>query len=115
MKREEEIIEAGIDYTMSVRPMCIGGLAFEEEIRQMNRNKSFEEGAKWADSHPNLSEEEQVGIGGLGMMWQKKHLIDKACEWLEQHKENYDMYDAWNGDYVNFKSLIIDFRKAMEE
>lgn len=52
MEREKEIIEAGIDYTMSVRPMCIGGLAFEDEIRQMNRNKSFEEGAKWADSHP---------------------------------------------------------------
>lgn len=93
MTRKEEIIEAGIDYTMSVRPMCVGGLAFEEEIRQMNRNKSFEEGAKWAD----------------------KTMIDKACEWLEQHKENYDMYDAWSGDYVNFKSLIIDFRKAMEE
>ena len=44
MEREKEIIEAGIDYTMSVRPMCIGGLAFEDEIRQMNRNKSFEEG-----------------------------------------------------------------------
>lgn len=115
MTREEEIIKAGIDYTMSVRPMCLGGLAFEEDIRKMNRNKSFEEGAKWADSHPNLSEEEQVGVGELGMMWQKKHLIDKACAWLEQHQESYEMYDAWNGDYVNFKSLIIDFRKAMEE
>lgn len=80
-----------------------------------SQTDAFEAGAKWADEHPYLSEEEQVGFGGLGMMWQKKHLIDKACEWLEQHKENYDMYDAWNGDYVNFKSLIIDFRKAMEE
>lgn len=45
----------------------------------------------------------------------KKNLLDKACAWLEQHQESYDMYDAWSGDYVNFKSLIIDFRKAMEE
>lgn len=52
MEREKDIIEAGIDYTMRTRPMCIGGLTFENEIRQMNRNKSFEEGAKWADSHP---------------------------------------------------------------
>ena len=42
-------------------------------------------------------------------------MIDKACEWLQQHQESYDMYDAWSGDFVNFKSLIIDFRKAMEE
>jgi hypothetical protein len=45
----------------------------------------------------------------------KKKLLDKSCAWLEQHQESYDMYDAWRGDYVNFKSLIIDFRKAMEE
>ena len=44
-----------------------------------------------------------------------KTLLDKACAWLEQHQESYDMYDAWSGDYVNFKSIIIDFRKAMEE
>lgn len=102
MTREEEIIEAGIDYTMSVRPMCIGGLAFEEEIRQLNRNKSFEEGAKWADEHPYLSEEEQVGMGGIGMMWQKKHLIDKACSYLYAKSR-------MSGSEIN------SFRKAMEE
>lgn len=47
--------------------------------------------------------------------WADKTMIEKACAWLEQHQESYDMYDAWNGDYVSFKSLIIDFRKAMEE
>lgn len=113
MTREEEIIEAGIDYTMNVRPMCIGGLAFEKEIRQMNRNKSFEEGAKWADSHPYLSEEEQVGMGGLGMMWQKKNLIDKACEWLKENLPNR-MYDR-NCCLDNFTEyLISDLRKYLE-
>lgn len=107
MTREEEIIEAGIDYTMSVRPMCVCGLAFEQEIRQMNRNKSFEEGAKWADKHPYLSEEEQVGLGGLGMMWQKKHLIDKACEWLMHQEEMIG---------ISFEEDFIErFKKAMEE
>jgi hypothetical protein len=92
MKREEEIIEAGIDYTMSVRPMCIGGLAFEEEIRQMNRNKSFEEGAKWAD----------------------KTMIDKSCEWLKENLPNR-MYDR-NCCLDNFTEyLISDLRKYLEE
>lgn len=93
MKRREEIIDAGIEYTLQNRPMCMGGDSFFEEMREMNRNKSFEEGAKWAD----------------------KTMVERACQWLEQHQEDYNMYDAWSGDYVSFKSLIIDFRKAMEE
>ena len=42
--------------------------------------QGFIQGATWADKHPYLSEEEQVGLGGLGIMWQKKHLIDTACK-----------------------------------
>lgn len=49
------------------------------------------------------------------MYYAEKAIIEKACSWLEQNQESYDMYDAWNGNYVDFKSLIIDFRKAMEE
>lgn len=49
------------------------------------------------------------------MYYAEKATIERACAWLEHHKESYEMYDARNGDYVNFKSLIIDFRKAMEE
>lgn len=67
MTREEQIIEAGIDYTMSVRPMCIGGINFEKEIKEFNRNKSFEEGAKWADEHP------KEGLVS----------IEKAAEWVK--------------------------------
>lgn len=49
------------------------------------------------------------------MYYAEKAMIEKACAWLEQHQESYEMYDVWNGDCINFKSLIIDFRKAMEE
>lgn len=49
MKREEQIRQAGIEYTLSTRPMCIGGDAFSELIDEINRCPSFEEGAKWAD------------------------------------------------------------------
>lgn len=49
MTREEQIRQAGIEYTLSTRPMCIGGDAFSELIDEINRCPSFEEGAKWAD------------------------------------------------------------------
>ena len=56
----------------------------------------------------------QIGVLD-GVRFADKTMIEKACKWLEQHQEDYNMYDAWRGDYINFKSLIIDFRKAMEE
>ena len=56
----------------------------------------------------------QIGVCD-GVRLADKTMIEKACKWLEQHQEDYDMYDAWDGYYINFKSLIIDFRKAMEE
>ena len=93
MTRKEEIRQASIEYTLKNRPKCIGGDSFAEMADELNRNPAFEEGAKWAD----------------------KTMIEKACEWLEQFQEDYEVYDAWNGDYVNFKSHIIDFREAMEE
>lgn len=67
-----------------------------------SQTDAFESGAKWADEHPYLSEEEQVGIGGLGMMWQKKHLIDKACSYLYAKS-------SMSGSEIN------SFKKAMEE
>ena len=93
MTREQQIIQASIEYTIKTRPVCIGGDAFSELVDKMNRNHAFEEGAKWAD----------------------KTMIEKACKWLEQHQEDYDMYDTWEEWHVNFELLIIDFRKAMEE
>ena len=45
-----------------------------------------------------------------GMQW----AINEACEWLEQHKEYYNKYDAWIGEYVDFNALITDLKKAME-
>ena len=57
---QQQIIDAGIDYTISTSPVCMGGSAFEEKIRQYIRNPLFEAGAKWAD----------------------KTMIEKACKWL---------------------------------
>ena len=55
MTREEQIIEAGIEYTMQNDPVCIGGDNFYEMSKMLNRNKSFEAGAKWADKNPNIN------------------------------------------------------------
>lgn len=55
MTRGEQIIEAGIEYTMQNNPVCIGGDNFYEMSKMLNRNKSFEAGAKWADKHPNIN------------------------------------------------------------
>lgn len=52
MTREEEIMEAGIEYTMRNNPSCIGGDNFYEQARRFNRNRSFEAGAEWADTNP---------------------------------------------------------------
>ena len=52
MNREEQIRQASIGYTLKNRPMCIGGDDFAEMADELNRNSSFEEGAKWADNNP---------------------------------------------------------------
>lgn len=73
MTRDEEIIQAAIDYTKATRPNAIGGDAFSNLVDAMNVNPSFIvdamnvnhsfiDGAKWADSHPciqwhNISDE----------------------------------------------------------
>lgn len=94
MTREEQIRQAYIEYTIKNTPIRIDdNVFFLKIIDELNLNHAFEEGAKWAD----------------------KTMIEKACKWLEQHQEDYNIYDAWRGDYINFTSLIIDFRKAMKD
>ena len=126
MTRKEEIKNASIEYTLKNRPKFICG-DMEDEL---NRNPDFEEGAKWADANPNknlvYTKKELLDMGfGFDLNgnistpqeieertkkyinYRKAKWIEKACKWLEQHQEDYDMYDAWE--------FIIDFRKAMEE
>lgn len=56
MTREEQIIKQGIFYTSQICPACISGDdPFNGDVRDLNRNKAFEAGAKWADEHPDLS------------------------------------------------------------
>lgn len=82
MTREEEIIKQGIFYTSQICPACISGDdPFNEDVRDLNRNKAFEAGAKWADEHPindmwHTPDEEPQGKNwcimardGQGLLW----------------------------------------------
>jgi hypothetical protein len=107
MTREEQIRQASIEYTIKDRPMCIGGDAFSEIMDEMNRNHAFEEGAKWADEHPNKdlkrlirkakSYDKLVSKGFVN--------IEKVCEWLNDNMKNYAAFDS---------DMIKDLKKAME-
>lgn len=73
MTREEEIVEtAKLIYSPS------SGIP-----QSLSMRVGFIEGAKWADEHPNLNEKEQIRMGELGIIRQKKSLIGKVCNWLK--------------------------------
>lgn len=72
--------------------------------------EGFIEGAKWADEHPDLSEEELVGMGGLGMIWQRKTLLKKVYNWLDDNWYNYCGYTTFNGGL-----MIEDLKRETEE
>lgn len=97
---KEQIIDAGIDYTMRTCPVCMGGAAFEEMIRQYNRNASFEAGAKWA----------------------KETLIEDITQWLleELYEEEVEPNPYYNSDvkskhYDTVIEFIEALKKAMDE
>ena len=102
---QEQIIDAGIDYTMQRQPACIGALVSKDSIRQMHRNPSFEAGATLA----------------------KEQVIKEACEWLKKtlyiHTE-FDTDIVWGttdvtewvtSDHDSVNEFIEAFKKAMEE
>jgi hypothetical protein len=91
---QQQIIDAGINYTMSTRPICMGGTAFEERIRQYNRNPLFEVGATWA----------------------KENLIKEACEWLKNNITDDVLLNCGSViKVITVDELTKEFRKAMEE
>lgn len=74
----------------------------------------FKSGVRWADAHPNLTEEEQVGMGGLGIEWQKQALIKKACEWIKNNKHLHKEL-SFGSLSTDWNKFIKEFKKAMEE
>lgn len=92
---QQQIIDAGIDYTMCTHPVCMGGAKFEDMIRQCNRNPSFEAGAKWA----------------------KENFIEEACELLERMiwEITYEDLEGNSVQHYDKMEFIEDFKKAMDK
>ncbi len=93
---QEEIVDAGIDYTMRTCPVCIGGAAFEEKIRQFNRNPSFEAGANWA----------------------KEELLEEITQWLlEELFEDKVTSNPYYNSNVKSKQYdtVIEFIEALKK
>lgn len=123
MKRSEEIIEASIEYTMKNKPNVLAGDMFSEEMKIFNRNKHFEKGAKWADEHPNLYNNEKyhtVKVSDLDRLYKKLELYEKyfdiSCAWLEGRDSEMEyLYSVDEFVFFDNEKFINDFRKAMEE
>ena len=93
MSRQEDFIQAGIDYRMEQgKPMCIAGSNLADVERDLNRVFPFEFGAEYG----------------------YQYAIEKACEWLRENIY-HRVYEC--GDRLGFPTadFIKDFRKAMEE
>lgn len=93
MNRDKEIEEASVEYQISKNPLALGGDAFADIAYNMNINPSFIAGAKWAD----------------------KTMIDKACEWLENHNDYQRVCDNGGGVRFDMTQCVIDFRRAMKD
>ena len=88
---QEQIIDAGISYTMQKHPNCIGGSAFDDMVRQINRNPSFEAGAKWT----------------------KENLIKEVITWMKG--QVYQEYSCGPLERLITDEMIDNFKKAMDK
>lgn len=97
MDREEQIKQASIDYTfLKGIPMCVCGDAFAEMADELNRNRAFEEGAKWADSNPvniwHKADEEPANKDAIILCLSKYMVrpLSYKCSWLIDHIESWE-------------------------
>jgi len=91
MSRQEDFIEAGIQYRFEQgKPMAIGGGNFSEMTREMNRTKPFEAGAEY------------------GYKYAKKRLGEVLGFELDFNVAEFD-------DGVTTESLVDKIFKRMEE
>lgn len=129
MTREEEILNKAIDYSEIEDNFMeyddCGDVCDDRELIE----KAFIQGAKWADEHPNLYNDEKyhtIKVSCLDALNEKAQkyetLLNKACEWLMKNIITTETKDIKSiiGE-VNYytkenrKVLVNDFRKAMEK
>ena len=96
MTRDEEIINAGINYTLQTYPVCIGGDNFSEQMRDFNRNKSFEAGANWADEHPYWRPATEHPIADVEVIALVGKYLKVVFAHIVKDRERVVDYDGWN-------------------
>ena len=119
MTREEQIRQAGIEYTIKNRPMCIGGGAFSELIDEMNRNHAFEEGVKWADEWwINKLRNTNISLSGrLHNIWKMMHqrcTNPKRNEYKYYGQRGISVCEEWE-NFISFAiwSLLNDYNDSL--
>ena len=126
MTREEKILNEAIDYSFIednyIEYDDCGDVCDDKDFIQ----KAFESGAKWADKHPNLYNDEKyhtVKVSCLDELNRKSVLYDefleKACEYLKTHL--FETVDADNDPIVEsvhnitLDNFIKDFKIYLGE
>lgn len=116
MTREEQILNKAINYSKTEENFLeyydCGDYCDDKDLIE----KAFIEGAKWADEHPNLYNNEKyhtVKVSCLDELNRKATLYDnfleKACEWVKKH------YIEYAHNQLGSEYMINDLIKAMEE
>lgn len=84
----------------------------EEAARKAGQKYFPDEDNIWA--RPNYEARKAKYAFKEGAEWQKEQMIEKACEWLENHNDY--ICGGTNGvSWYNMQQLVKDFKKAMEE
>ena len=138
MTREEQIKKAAKE--------LVGGVFF---LKQELLADSFIKGAEWADRHPYYNQEgftedmfvrEQAFLDNWldehgsfptfsdALEWERKRVVDKVVEWLENFLEKAIQKPSVNDGYTSetiecaelkrrrlIEEVLCDFKKAMEE
>lgn len=74
-----------------------------KEIRQEERETNRENSAYY-----------QIGFFN-GAVWSDVTILDKVCEWIEQHLYDDEYVSRDNEGTVDAESLVTGLKKAMEE
>ena len=86
-------------------------MTFEESQDYISR-RGFD--IPWNDCDVFVDEREINRTVGNVLKWADKTMIDKACEWVENHIFDFPWYDNEHGDFSS-KDVANALRKAMEE
>lgn len=83
----------------------------EEKAHSLGQEYFPDESNIWA--RPNFEAQYVLEACIKMAEWEHKRLVEKACEWLSNNKDNY-IIDI-EGETLIDDQIIKDFRNAMEE